>query len=202
MSSQGYESSKDLREAIKLIRDMFPIIDAGDDYLTIVGAEEQIANTAANRKKELEGTHSKLKALTRTLEAARISASRPPTVPTAEEHAAILNELDAERLNLAKAINDAEGTLSAREAELAELRQEERTLEESDPAREHVAALDASALRMQMYKGMGFEPVLGGDGKVSKILVRSQSGDVYSVPLDDTSTEAERVNKLWEYATS
>jgi len=45
----------------KLIRDMAPIIDPEEDYLTILAAEEQIAAAEARRKKELEGTHSRLK---------------------------------------------------------------------------------------------------------------------------------------------
>lgn len=71
------------------------------------------------------------------LEAARISSTRPPTVPSAEAHVATLNELDGTRLSLAKAINDAESLLASKEAELARLKEEIRTLEESDPASEH-----------------------------------------------------------------
>lgn len=45
----------------KAIRDMLPIIDPEEDYLTIVAAEEKIAVTEAKRKKELEEAHSNLK---------------------------------------------------------------------------------------------------------------------------------------------
>ena len=54
-----------------------------------------------------------------------------------------MNDLDATRLSLAKAINDAEGALAGKEAELARLKDETRTLETSDPAAEH--DLDATA---------------------------------------------------------
>lgn len=47
----------------KAIRDMLPIIDPEEDYLTIVAAEEKIASTEAKRKKELEEAYTNLKGL-------------------------------------------------------------------------------------------------------------------------------------------
>lgn len=55
----------------------------------------------------------------------------------------MLNDLDASRLSLAKAINDAESALASKEAELARLKEETLELEGSDPAAEH--ELDATA---------------------------------------------------------
>lgn len=86
-----------------------------------------------------------LAALSRTLEAARLSSTRPSTVPTAAQHAVTLNELDATRLSLAKAINDAESSLASKEAELAKLREDARVLEECDPAVEHERELNGTA---------------------------------------------------------
>ena len=48
-----------------------------------------------------------------------------------------MNDLDATRLSLAKAINDAEGALAGKEAELTRLKEETRAVEMSDPAAEH-----------------------------------------------------------------
>ena len=45
----------------KAIRDMIPIIDPEDDYLTIAAAEEQMAMTQDGRQKELQEAHVKLK---------------------------------------------------------------------------------------------------------------------------------------------
>jgi kinetochore protein Spc24 len=45
----------------KAIRDMLPIIDPEEDYLTIVAAEEKIAAAEAKRKKELEEAYTNLK---------------------------------------------------------------------------------------------------------------------------------------------
>ena len=125
------------------------------------------------------------------LDAARTSSTRPPSVPSEEAHAKILNDLDALRLSLAKSINDAEGILATKEAELAHLREECATLETSDPANEH--ELDATAyvsrsvklnlaapnlteflrsLKLTFFKGLGFEPVLDKKGRVQKLLVR------------------------------
>jgi kinetochore protein Spc24 len=81
------------------------------------------------------------------LDAARASSTRPPTVPTPAQHVATLNELDATRLSLAKAINDAESSLASRdsEAELAKLKEEARALNEYDPAVEHERELNGTA---------------------------------------------------------
>jgi kinetochore protein Spc24, fungi type len=69
-------------------------------------------------------------------------------VPSAEQHAENLNRLYATRLSLAKALNDAEGAVASKQAELTRLKEELRQLEESDPAAEH--ELDGSAWASQL----------------------------------------------------
>lgn len=154
---------------------MAPIIDPEEDYLTILSAEEQIALTEAKRKKELEDAQANLKcmcsylaicffiiwngkwcpkyhfaheyhlALSRVLDAARVSSTRPSSVPSAEAHAAKVNELDVTRLSFGKAISDAEGYIASKEAELAALKEEMRGLEDCDPAVEHEKELDGTS---------------------------------------------------------
>ncbi|THH14714.1 hypothetical protein EW146_g5661 [Bondarzewia mesenterica] len=182
------------------IRDMAPIIDPEDDYLTIAAAEEQMALRAAQRKKELEAAHSNLKSLSRIFDSARASSTRSPSVPSAEKHAETLNELDAGGISLAKAINDAESALAQKQAELTRLKEEARALEESDPAAEH--DLDGTALRLQIYKGLGFEPVLSKDGHLEKLLVESASGDIHVVRFDEGRSEYETADLLWKLAAS
>lgn len=72
-----------------------------------------------------------------------MSSTRPRGIPSAEEHAALLNDLDATKLSLAKGINDAEGKLASKEAELARLKEELIALKTSDPEQEH--DLDSTA---------------------------------------------------------
>ncbi|KAJ3008826.1 hypothetical protein NUW54_g3008 [Trametes sanguinea] len=235
-------------EYSKAIREMVPIIDPEDDYLTIAAAEEQMATTHDMRQKDIHDAHAKSKSvsdlfggcipvcplhllifcnlvphgrdgtpfhdalcaittatcrtveLARALEAARASATRPSTIPSAEEHAALMNDLDATRLSLAKAINDAESALAGKEAELARLKEETRTLELSDPAAEH--ELDATALRLAMYKGLGFEPIMDKDGRITKMLVRAESGDVHCVMFDQNKSDDELAQLLWKVASA
>lgn len=181
---------------------MLPIIDPEEDYLTIVAAEEKIAASEAKRKKELDEIHGNLKSLTRLLESARVSSTRPTSVPSAEAHASALNELDRNRLALAKAISDAEGLVASREAELTALKEESRRLEQYDPAAEHEKELDGTALRLQLYKGMGFEPIIDKDKNISKMLVRSQSGDIHTVDFTTGKTDLEYTQLLWKLASS
>ncbi len=56
---------------------------------------------------------------------------------SAEKHAENLIHLDAAHLSFAKALNDAESANSSKQAELSQLMEELRQLEESDPAAEH-----------------------------------------------------------------
>lgn len=142
---------------------MAPMMDPEEDYITIAATEQQTSTTKSNRKKELEEAYSNLKggwihksrlldfdantslvALVRVLDSARTSATRPSTVPTATDHRATVNELDATRLSLAKAINEAESSLASREAELASLKEEAKVLEECDPAAEHERELNGT----------------------------------------------------------
>ncbi|KLO10706.1 hypothetical protein SCHPADRAFT_856279 [Schizopora paradoxa] len=191
--------SETLQDAIKILRELGPIFDPTEDYLTIVAAEEQMGHVAQVRQKEMDQVNTDLKALSRTLDTARVSSTRPPTIPSEEAHAKILNDLDAMRLSIAKSINDAEGVLTSKEAELAGLKDECLKLEASDPAAEH--ELDATALKLAFFKGLGFEPVTDKDGHVRKVLIRSQSGEVHCVSVDGRPRE-EQPNLLWQLASS
>jgi len=143
---------------------MLPIIDPDEDYLTIVAADEQFTASEARRKKELEEAHAKLRgrlcttcsihkpianiahlALSRILEAARVSSTRPGSVPSEQAHHNSLNELEQSGITLCKAISEAETTLASKEAELAGLKEETRRLEVYDPAAEHEKEMDGSA---------------------------------------------------------
>ncbi|THU99390.1 hypothetical protein K435DRAFT_717928 [Dendrothele bispora CBS 962.96] len=187
-----------VEEAVKAIQEMAPMIDPDEDYVAIVEAEEKFAESEAKRRKELEEAYSRLKALSKVLEAARVSSTRPKSVLSIEAHTATLNELDSSRLSLAKSISDAEGLLASREAELAVLKEETQSLEVYDPAVEHIKDLDGTAIRLQVYKGLGFEPVL----EKSKVIVRSQSGDIHSVPLGVGTPGMDVTGQLWNLAAS
>lgn len=82
-------------------------------------------------------------ALSRQLEQSKISATRPANVATEQEHVGAMNELEDTRMGLCKAINDGEGLLASKEAELVRLREEERQLEDKDVASDH--DLDSTA---------------------------------------------------------
>ncbi|KAF9246468.1 hypothetical protein BU15DRAFT_85226 [Melanogaster broomeanus] len=192
--------SRDLQECIKLIQEMTTIIDPADDYLTITTAEEQMKISYANAKKDNDEAYANLKALTRVLDGARKSSTRPPNVPTIDQHAACLNELDGSRLSLAKAIRDSESSLASKEAELAALKQKARELEESDPAQDHQRELDGLTLRLKVFKGMGFEPVMNENGQVTKMLISADSGDVHCATL--TGSDFQKAALAWELATS
>lgn len=192
--------SRDLRECIKLIKEMTAIIDPADDYLTITAAEEQMKINYAKAKRENDEAYSNLKALSRVLEAARKSSARPPDVATPEQHAARLNELDTTRISLAKALRDAENSLASKEAELAALKEGARALEESDPAQTHQHEIDGTTIRLQIFRGMGFDLVLDSGGAASTMFIRAESGDVHT--LTPCSSDYHSVEQAWKLASS
>ncbi|KAJ7694196.1 hypothetical protein B0H17DRAFT_1058147 [Mycena rosella] len=191
-----------IQEAMEALRDVKAVVVPDDDYLTLVAVEETIAAADAKRRKELDELHSNLKALSKILDSARLSATRPSSVPSAETHTSTLNELDISSLSLAKSIKEAEGVVASKEGELTALKEEARRLEDYDPAAEHEKELDGTVLRLQIYKGLGFEPVLDKHGNVAKMLVRAQSGDVHVVDFNDGRTEFEYTQLLWKLACS
>lgn len=78
------------------------------------------------------------------LEAARISSTRPESVPSLEAHTSTLNKFDSRKFSLIKAIGEKESEIGSKEAELAALKEGVRKLEEYDPATEHEKELDGS----------------------------------------------------------
>ena len=95
--------------------------------------------------------------MTRVLEAAVVSSTRPVSVPSEEAHLATLNDLDSSRLSYAKNISDAEAMLANKEAELAALKEEARRLEVYDPALEHEKELDGSTYVLLFSTRLSFD---------------------------------------------
>ncbi|KAJ6455745.1 hypothetical protein C8R45DRAFT_586609 [Mycena sanguinolenta] len=191
-----------VEEAMEALGGVKAVIVPDDDYLTLVAAEELIATAEAKRKKELEELHSNFKALSKILESARISATRPSAVPSADAHTSTLNELDIASLSLAKSIKEAEGSVASKEGELTALKETAHRLEDYDPASEHEKELDGTALRLEIYKGLGFEPVPDKHGNIAKMLVRGRSGDIHVVDFNDRRTDIESAQLLWKLACS
>ncbi|KAG7452661.1 uncharacterized protein BT62DRAFT_1070404 [Guyanagaster necrorhizus] len=194
--------SIDVDEAIKLIRDMATMIDPDEDYLSIAETKDRIATSKADRKKTVDDAHADFKALAKTLDAARTSSTRPSSVLSAEAHASALNELDVSGLTLGKAISGMEGLVASKEAELSSLKERARQLEDCDPAAEHERELDSTALRLRIFKGLGFEPIHDNKGNLTKMLVGSLTGDIQCVQFDGRHTEVEYTEQLWTAAIS
>jgi len=117
--------------------------------MTISAVHDQIDKEPTERRKELQKAHGNLKgtpfllhrahclvnkicrpaAFARVLDAARTSPTRPHSVPSAEQHARNFNHLDAARISLAKALNDADSSVTSEQAELTRLKEELHELE-------------------------------------------------------------------------
>jgi kinetochore protein Spc24, fungi type len=83
------------------------------------------------------------KAASRLLEQAKMSASRPRTVPSEVQHAKILQDLEKQQLSLGKATNETQDMLRDKEAQVVRMRAEERELELREEDENH--DLDSAA---------------------------------------------------------
>jgi len=171
----------DLHDAVQTLKTLRPVIVPDDDFMAADALQQHIASTQAERTKELESINDKVKGLLRALEAAKVSCSRPPSVPSASGHERTINELDHNRRSHLKAIDNAEGTLTAKESELGALKEKLRELEMRDVAKEVASGLDSSALGLEIWRAMGFEPIVDSTSRLTKMMVRTRSGDVHCI---------------------
>ncbi|KAL1709852.1 hypothetical protein EV121DRAFT_252442, partial [Schizophyllum commune] len=181
------------------LREMTGLIDGSDECNTIETADTLLAEKEEKRRQELEEATAKYRAQAKLLEQARKSATRPASLPTAEAHAAAMNELEDARINLQKAASDLDDKQMATQASLALWRKKLASLNELDQVSQHLEDVDSSVLRLQLFRGLGFEPLLDDDHRVLKMLVRSHfDEDIYPVEIerDDISY----ANELWSLA--
>ncbi|KAI0035983.1 hypothetical protein K488DRAFT_82594 [Vararia minispora EC-137] len=191
--------SYDMGEVKRELQRLRDELDPKEDYLSIVAAEKKMEERAKERKMELEEAYNNLKALSRIRDAARASAKRPPTVPSAEGHAENLHRLDAAQIALQKAVSDTQSTLTSREDRLAKLKEEARELELADPAGE--AELTGTILRLQLIKSLGFSPTVDSKGRLEKVLVRGTSGEIYIAKQERGERDVEFSERLWTLAS-
>jgi len=183
-------------EPISVMEQVISNLDPSDDFITFTEAEEAMKRTAAQRDKEAEHVREQFRAMSRLLEAARMSASRPRTVPSEAQHAKLLQDLEEQQVSLGKATNESQDTLRDKEAQVVRMRGEERDLEVREEAEDH--DLDSSALRLQLTRGLGFEFVPGSNTDRSKVLATTESGDIHCVEMDGSQSEFDTAQQLWK----
>jgi len=133
--------------------------------MAISAIHDRINKESTERRKEFEKAHANLKgtpflfyrapclgikicrpvALALVLDAARTSSARPPSGPACPppSNTQRTSTTSAPRISLAKALNDADSSVTSKQAELTRLEEELRELEEGDPAAE--CELDGTA---------------------------------------------------------
>jgi len=187
-------------EPISVMDQVINNLDPSDDFIAFTEAEEAIKQTTSQREKEAEEVREQFRALSRLLEAARMSASRPRTVPSEVQHAKILQDLEGQQVSLGKATNEIQDTLRDKEVQVVRMRAEERELETLEEAEKH--DLDSTALKLQLTRDLGFEVIPSKGNEPSRILVSSESGDIHCVALDKALSEFEIAQRCWELTLS
>ncbi|KAJ8078580.1 hypothetical protein PM082_012863 [Marasmius tenuissimus] len=167
-------------EAIRgVIKQMIEMIDPDEDFMTIATAEEKLRASETKRQKEIQDAHATSRLFRKSWRLLEFL-------------------LRGQR----KSISDAEEQVASQEAELASLKEEARKLDEYDPASEHERDLDGTALRLTLYKGLGFVPLVEKDGMVKKMLISSQSGDIHTYNLNEAKSPLNCTRQLWKLAAS
>jgi len=148
------------------------------------------------REEEKLRMRAELKPLANLLASARQSCQRPANVPSPAVHAQTISKLDDKRFGLVKAIEEGESALNDREAEYSRLKVELKELEEKDVTDE--VELDGAAVRLNLYRELGFQWVEGKGDEEPTIIIRTESEDMHVVKVDDSLPTFEARNKLWE----
>ncbi|KAH7107397.1 hypothetical protein BKA62DRAFT_764802 [Auriculariales sp. MPI-PUGE-AT-0066] len=174
-------------------------LDPTTDFDYLAQAAENVEQVEGQRLAEGEDALNNLQTLQQQLERAKTQSTRPPGALSEADHSKKMGELEAAKHALMKQITAAEDALAAREGQLKALQEKERKLQTRDIEAEH--ELDATTLKLELIRGMGFEPVWKGDGSLDKIIVRSLvSNEINVVPIDNSMTSEERTQLLWKSA--
>ncbi|KDQ18504.1 hypothetical protein BOTBODRAFT_171331 [Botryobasidium botryosum FD-172 SS1] len=193
-------SPQDVNEVIKILKQVKVLTDPTQDLHNVALAQQHMQATEATRAAETEQIQLELRALSQRLAAARSSATRPASVPSAAQHSNTMKELDGMKFGVLKGMQEAEEIQASREAEVSKLREELKMLEATDVTDE--VGLDGVALRLKICKDLGFDVVTDKATGEGKMIVRSESNEVYVVGFDDGKTDFQYSNHLWELSSS
>ncbi|KAL4401963.1 hypothetical protein ACI68E_001614 [Malassezia pachydermatis] len=119
-----------------------------------------------------------------------------------------MKDMEDQKFDLAKKINEQESMLSSLESEIDELRRESDVLESWDIEEE--VGMDRNALSLQLFRGMGFVPYQEStepDAAITSLIVRSLRRNVatsFDINQDElmksTKLRYELAKKLWTAA--
>ncbi|SPO43014.1 uncharacterized protein PSANT_00698 [Moesziomyces antarcticus] len=138
--------------------------------------EKTIRETQSRRRREDEEMRAKMHALDSALSDLRKQSTRQAADwRSLAQHAETIEKLDNKNFDLAKKINEQESLLSSLQTELLELKRAAEELEEIDV--EDESEMDKDALRLRIFRGLGFLPSKSTDAsdEWSTLLVRSDT---------------------------
>ncbi|WFD31346.1 hypothetical protein MSPP1_002381 [Malassezia sp. CBS 17886] len=170
---------------------------------------EKLQQLEAGRAEDRRKMETGIKALEASVSELRESSTRASADwRSLETHVAAMTELENEKFDMAKTINEQDAALSMLESEIEELRRESDAVENWDIEQE--VEMDKKALSIQLFRGMGFLPYHdGADAEVpiTSLVVRSARRNVaVTFDVDDKSlkehglTSYELASKLWAAA--
>jgi len=187
-------------DASALLEGAARLLDPTADIRSMTEAGEHARRVKASREQHLQKVQKDLRALSRALEEAKLASQRPPTAPSESDHIRAMEALDQARYASAKTIMENDTQIQTREADIKRLKEETTEWEKRDPMDEH--ELDSVALRGRILKEMGFDVKSDATGRVDKVIVRGESGDIRVLPISADGDRYEQAKQLWEINSS
>jgi len=187
-------------DASALLEGAAKLLDATADIRSMTEASEHARRVKASREQHLQKVQKDLRALSRTLEEAKLASQRPPTAPSESDHIRAMEALDQARYASAKTIMENDTRTQAKEADIKRLKEEITEWEQKDPMDEH--ELDSVALRGRILKEMGFDVKSDAAGIVENVIIRAESGDIRVLPVSGNADPHEQAKQLWEINSS
>ncbi|GAA5887174.1 hypothetical protein JCM3774_005345 [Rhodotorula dairenensis] len=181
---------------------IFPVDPTDDGNLNdvekVMYAEQRLKDFRLRAKERVDHARDDLRAIARDHKQAELASQRSSAHPTTQAHEAKMMGMRQARLATMKANSELEQQVYRLQGELERLQQE---LKDEEAEAVDALELDSEILRIKLYRDMGFLPV-EQDGKISKVVVRSQnSQDARTIEVDDSVSDYKWSERLWELAS-
>ncbi|KAI5479591.1 nuclear pore complex protein Nup133 [Pseudohyphozyma bogoriensis] len=172
------------------------------DISGLHAVEAKLKEARKKNREIVDAARNDLRAMSRTFEQQRLSATRSPALPSQQEHEARMAIALADRRAKMKQNGELEQTLYRLQADVERLQQE---LKEEEADAFEVSELNGEVLRLKLYRDFGFTPV-EENGTISKVLVPpstarrvksiralSEAGSALAMDVDEAKEDGEKV---------
>ncbi|KAJ1985618.1 putative kinetochore protein spc24 [Dimargaris cristalligena] len=189
-----------IEETRSIVQQTIHTFQPSSDLDLIRHIDNDMNEAADNWETRLKEDQDILKALSRKLENLKADASRPQVGDDGLTHTERLVNLDRDKFNTAKSINELESVINSLNVTVEQLKDQSDKLDHRDVEKELPA--DSTILKLQIYRSLGIELLPDKTGKFAKARICCNSkNDVHTVVIDDKYSNFFYANYLWDMCT-